>query len=201
MSIQMELVHSPCRLELEMEALSTHLAEIAHPFVKKALEAELLNVGAEAWKEEGERALRTLLHDENILDAYEPGAFDVLESLRQSLEHPIAPDGEEIHAHATEVGTVMASAWLQFLALAIRKKEELVLDETLLPRKEEVRDELWEALRGSLNSLVIDRDEAPRIMKAFAEDVVAGTDGVDLPMGVGLDTGHAPQPSYVARRR
>jgi len=183
-----------------MEDLSARFAEIARPFVKTALEAEVMETGAVAWKEEGEQALRSLLRDDSIFDSEGPRAGQLLESLKDELENPMPPDEDEIREHAAEVGSVMASSWLQFLALALRTKNEVRLGGTLLPQRGEVRDELWEALRGSLNPLAIGVDDAPSIMKMFADEVVANSAGVDLPMGVALDIDRGRQHSYVARR-
>ncbi len=192
---------SPRRIVLQMEDLSARFAEIARPFVKTALESEVMDAGADAWKEEGERALRSLLRDDSIFDSEGPPAGELINSLKDELENPMPPDEDEIREHSAEVGSVMASSWLQFLALALRTKDELRLGHTLLPQPGEVGDELWEALRGSLNPLAIGVDEAPAIVRVFADEVVADSAGVDLPMGVALDIDRGRQHSYVARRQ
>ncbi len=188
------------RTVMDMHALSTHLAAIAHPLVEAALEAEVRGAGAEAWKEEGERALRALLQDAELLRSVEPGGARVLEVLELGLENPIPADEEEIREHAAEVGNVIASAWLQLLALALRTQKEIPLDESLLPRRDAVADELWGAWEGSLNALVVGADEAATIMRTFAEKLVAGSGGLDLPGGLSLDAQRG-EARYVARRR
>lgn len=186
------------RIFMDMGELSTRLAGIALPVVKKALETELLDVGADAWKTEGEQALRALLRDEGLL-SQGPQAARLLGSLKDELKNPSPPDEEEIQLHAQEVGKVMASAWVQFIALALRTNDELVLGESLLPSREKVAVELWDALRNSLNSLAVGGDEAPTIMQAFAAHVVARSGGVTLPMGIVLDPTDKPS-CYVVRR-
>lgn len=52
---------------------------------------------------------------------------------------------------------------------------------------------------GSLNALVIGADEAATIMRTFAEKLVAGSGGLDLPGGLSLDAQRG-EPQYVARR-
>jgi len=186
------------RTAFDMGGLSTRLAEIALPLVKNALEAELLDVGADAWKSESEQALRALLRDEVLLPKGTQAAR-MLDSLKAELNNPSPPDEEEIHLHAQEVGRVMASAWVQFVTLALRSCDELILGESLLPSRDRVAVELWDALRNSLNTLAVGGDEAPRIMQAFAESVVAGTSGIILPMGIVLDP--TDRPSYYIVRR
>jgi len=187
------------RTTMDMHQLSADLASIAQPLVKAALEAEVRSAAAEAWKEEAERALRTLLHDAELLRSVEPEGARLLEVLKQGLENPIPPDEEEIWEHAGEAGTVIASAWLQFLMLALRAQKELPLDENLLPPREATAEELWEALGGSFNSLAIGPYEATTIMRTFAEKIVAGSSGLDLPDGLSLDVRDGKR--YVAQWR
>lgn len=189
------------RRVMEMDELSAHLAAIARPRVQAALEAEALDAGSEAWRHEAEQALGTLLRDEQLLRSADAAGAQVLQALRQGIENPAPPDEEEVREHATEVGRVMASAWLQFLLLALEGKDDLLLGESLLPPRADVREELWEALRSPLNPLPIGADEAPGIMKAFAEQFVASAAEVELPLGLSLDVQRGQRTSYVVRRR
>lgn len=185
----------------DMDEISKQIAMVARPMVKAALEAEATDAGSVAWREEAERALGALLRDEQILRSAGAPGPQVLQALRQGLEKPVPPDENEVEEHAAEVGRVMASAWLQFLALALETKDPLDLGENLLPVRGDVRQDLWDALRNSLNALPVGVDDAPRIMQRFAEQFVASVPAVDLPMGLALDVLRDRKPAYVARRR
>ena len=107
-------------LVLTMEKISRALADIARPIVAVALENELLAVGAEAWTEEVRGALQSLLHQKFQRDAAELSDADMVDSFKQALEDPLAPDEAEINEQAVEVGMVLASAWIQFPRVGTR---------------------------------------------------------------------------------
>ena len=172
-------------LVLSMDRLAEAFAKAAFWEVKIALERELRDAGAKAWNDEARLALANLLEDPKLLTT-EPAdeSSNLLSELAEGIECPRPADDEDVREHADLTGRVMASAWVQFLALALRQTAQLDLHDTLLPDMNAATDSLWRAWRDSLNALVIGGDEAPRILKRFAGECIAEHLAVDLPLGV-----------------
>src|ERR1700733_1533327 len=178
--------------EMDMLKFSSHIAEMAKPFVREALVGEVAQTGAAAWTEEVQRNIGALLSDHAALNSTTSPRLERL--LQESLKSQLMPDEAEIERSSSQAGTVMAAAWVQFSVLALRGKTELALSADLLPHMRTVSDELRKALRASLNSLVIGVDRAPKIMEAFANKYVRPNKGVRLParLIVDLRAGDSP---------
>jgi hypothetical protein len=181
---------------MEMGEIAEQLAFLAEPFVAKALRAES-QAAATVWKAEAVRALGPLLRDASALDAGDGG--ELLVALEQGLERPAEVTRAEIREHAAQSGRAIASAWLQFLALALGKEKELPLAESLLPAdRAAVRLELWDALEQSMTAFAIGFSAVPKILQGFADGFVHGAAGLKLPFGLNLTVG--PRTPYLLRR-
>jgi hypothetical protein len=170
---------------MEMGEISEQLAFLAEPFVAKALRAESL-AAASVWKAEAVRALGPLLREPSALEAGEGGELVV--ALEQGLERPAEVTRAELREHAAQTGRAIASAWLQFLALALGKEKKLALGEGLLPaERAAVRLDLWEALEQSMTAYAIGFSAVPKILQGFADGFVQGATGLKLPFGLRLE--------------
>ena len=108
------------------------------------------------------------------------------------------PDEEEITHYSQMTGRVMASGWVQYLALALKKEKELPLNKQMLPKDTTTIDsDLQEAYDTNLVQLVIRKEDVPGIMERLAQTLFDGSSRVDLILGVSIEK---VQDGYVAKR-
>jgi hypothetical protein len=187
---------------LHLAELSGRLLPIIEHHVRRGLEDEARLVDAEAWTEEAVQAVRGLLSEQGGAWLDEDGAQSeelaaaaaVVESLRGEDAGLLMPEDAEVSERAREEARLLASAWTQCLAFALEDREEVVLDDSLLPRALDA--DVLRALRNSLDQLVIRLDGALVSLRELAVLLQAGP--VLLPFGVELTRSSGG--GWVARR-
>lgn len=174
-------------LSLSIPDLGKRLAVHAGPLIRAALADEEKALCGDAIYDEALGALSGIVGNELAPDKETHLRFAAV--VTGAIEDPRPLTDEEVARHATETGVVMASAWVQFLALILRRQREVQLTDDLLPRRADVPAELFEALRSAIHGLVIEMDDAPLIMRGFGRDL----------RDKGVETLHVPHVDILAK--
>lgn len=169
------------------------LAEL-RPLVEEGLRREITGYGVAAWANEARAALGMAIRDEvgdNDVD-------HLRAKLTQALQKPLDASKEEVDAQSAELANLMATAWVQFLDLALGARPSLDLTKELLPSKGAASDDLWRRLRASLATSVLATDDATRVMGKAAGRLFAQQPKLALPLGLLIERNGQ---QFLARRR
>ena len=168
---------SRARRQVAFEDVAALLIPCVHPVVEAHLIEDVRSVAAGLWTDEVQAALRLVAAAEDS-DA----EAEVLRlRLTSALVEKAPPSREVVKDACVVAARTMASAWLEFLGLALEGRAELRLNASLLPvRDEGLDEELWEALRASLYALPVTNDEAPAIMEEFAGKLFKGSGSITV---------------------
>lgn len=162
------------------------LEPIVRMRVAPALRQEHAEFAARLLVDEAELAVTNVL---GLTTADDDGAEALRASLVNALRDGTGPDQADIEQHAAEVASIMVSAWLEFLDLALDRRSELTLGTNLLPAFGDADRMLFERLRDSLASTVIrPREAQDDIMTEFGNELLAGTSRrLVLPRGLEIE--------------
>ena len=107
------------------------------------------------------------------------------------------PDEEEITHYLHETAEGIATGWVEYLALTLKKETEIPLNKCLLPKNTaSIDSELQKAYDENLAQLVIRSEDVSPIMERLAHALFESRSRVDLVLGVYIEK---LQDGYVAR--
>ena len=79
---------------------------------------------------------------------------------------------------------MMSSCWIQFLKSTLDRHGVAILDESFLPDRALVRDELWERLWRCLFPFAVNKQDFLVVMRELAIDLSGVGGSIGLPVGI-----------------
>jgi hypothetical protein len=115
---------------------------------------------------------------------------DLLRELGDILEHlDLAPRRNEVQKEADTITRTMMSSWIELLRETLSRWPEVNLSEDLLPQKDSVDSETWEAYFFNIRRLLIDSNRAHQIMQDLPSTFLSSSQEFEIPFGMVLRRG------------
>ncbi len=181
---------------LGIEEIQTILSSHVKPHVAGYLKGEAAGFTEED-VDQFKKGLREVFYAERKFT--ETPTVDEFEGSLENLADDLSTvSDEEIIDYSNRSAGVMASGWVQYLALALKSEPEIPLTKSLLPRETTAIDSrVQEAYNNTFHPLPINKDEVPSIMEKLAETLFEGKDRVEIPLNISIEK---TQNGYVAKR-